>query len=205
MLASVAAAGLASTGTLVRADMVTTLVGLPDTNVPVPVNHGSTAETTLTWNADWDQYTGWDGRGDVYQIDQRVLDIQFAPAAANISLTIDSFEFDEWAGGGDTTANWSVTGSASGLLASGAWTDKNTANDPSDVGGRSLISPLATGVPGETLTLLFDSAASAGSISYLAMDNLTFSSAVVPEPSTAVLAWLGVSGLGALAMRRKRS
>lgn len=205
LLASLAAAGIASTGSIARADMTTTLTGLGDTNVAVPANHGSTAETTLNWNSDWDQYADWDGRGDVYQIDQRVLDIVLTPTSANISVTVDSFEFDEWAGGGDTSAAWSVTGSTSGLLASGLWTDKNAVNDPSDVGGRTLISPLASGVPGETLTLVLDHSGSAGSISYLAMDNLTFSSAIVPEPSTAVLAWLGVGGLGALAMRRKKS
>jgi uncharacterized protein (TIGR03382 family) len=125
------------------------------------------------------------------------------------------------------------------------------------LGGRDTISPNATGVAGETLTLAFDHYS--GYISYLAMDNLTFLSEViggpdpgdfdndgdvdgrdflvwqrggspnplspgdlsawqtnygtsplvalnaVPEPATALLAWLGVSGLGALAMRRKRS
>jgi hypothetical protein len=89
-------------------------------------------------------------------------------------------------------------------LASGTWTDKNTANDPNDVGGRTLISPMAMGAPGETLTVLFDQSASGGYVSYLAMDNLTFLSTVVPEPSTAMMACLGVGGLGAMAMRRKR-
>jgi uncharacterized protein (TIGR03382 family) len=36
------------------------------------------------------------------------------------------------------------------------------------------------------------------------MDNLTFSTTVIPEPATAVMAWLGVGGLGAMAIRRKR-
>jgi len=204
LLASVAAAGLAGTGSLAHADMVTTLTGLGATNAPVPADHGSNAETTLTWNADWDQYADWDGRGDVYQVDVRILDIALAPTGPNIAITLESFELDEWAGGGDTTAVWTVTGSASGLLASGIWDDKNSVNDPADAGGRTLISPLATGAPGETLTVVFDHANSLGAISYLAMDNLTFSSKIIPEPSTAVLAWLGVGGLGALAMRRSR-
>ena len=95
ILASLAAAGVAGSGSLAQADITTTLAGLGNTNAPVPVNHGSTAETTLTWHADWDQYADWDGRGDVYQLDQRVLDIEFAPASPNIKITVDSFELDE--------------------------------------------------------------------------------------------------------------
>lgn len=214
LLASLAAAGMVSSGSLVQADTATTLTGLADTNVAVPTNHGSNAEVTVTWSAptppdetdnDWDQYADWDGREDaVYQINNRVADIMFAPTGPGIKVTIDSFFLDEWAGGTDTSSLWSVTGSSSGLLASGNWTDKNNANDPNDAGGRTLISPNATGAFGETLTLAFDHSASGGYISYLAMDNLTFLSMVVPEPSTAVLAWMGVGGLGALAMRRKR-
>jgi uncharacterized protein (TIGR03382 family) len=89
-------------------------------------------------------------------------------------------------------------------LASGVWTDKNNANDPNDDGGRTLVTANAAGAFGETLTLAFDHSASGGYISYLAMDNLTFLSTAIPEPVTGVLAWLGVGGLGALAMRRKR-
>jgi hypothetical protein len=131
--------------------------------------------------------------------------IMFAPTSPNIRVWINSFELDEWAGGGNTTAAWRISGSTAGEFASGIWTDKNTANDPSDMGGRTLVTPSAIGIPGETLTLTFDHSASGGLISYLAMDNLTFTSIVIPEPATAVMAWLGVGGLGALAMRRKRS
>jgi len=204
LLASVAAASMVGGGSLAHGDMISTLTGLGTTNEPVPVDHGSTAETFLTWSPEWDQYADWDGRGEVYQVDQRMTSIAFAPASALIKVSIQDFELDEWAGGGDTSAAWSVTGSVSGLLASGSWTDKNSANDPSDLGGRTLVAANATGVPGETLTFLVDHSASAGTISYLAMDNLTFSSMVVPEPATGVLAWLGATGLGALAMRRKR-
>ena len=212
ILASLAAAGVAGAGSLAQADITTTLTGVPGSvnNATIPANHGSTAEATLTWTPDnptthaWDQYSNWNGRGEVYQINARIADIIFAPTSSSIKVTINSFEFDEWAGGGDTTAAWSVTGSSSGLIASGLWTDKNAANDPGNLGGRTLISPNASGVPGETLTLLFDHSASGGFISYLAMDNLTFSSMVIPEPATAVMAWLGIGGLGAMAMRRKR-
>jgi hypothetical protein len=203
-LASLAAAGAVGGGSVAYGDTTTTLTGLGNTNMDVPVNHGSNAEATLTWDTNWDQYADWDGRGDVYQIDQRIAEVTFAPTSALIKLTIQDFFLDEWAGGTDTSAMWSVTGSSSGLLASGNWTDKNNANDPNDLGGRTLVSVNATGVPGETLALVFDHTLSGGYISYLAMDNLTFLSMVVPEPATAVMAWLGVGGLGAMAMRRKR-
>jgi hypothetical protein len=202
---TLAAAGLASAGSLVQADTSTTLTGLGSTNDPIPAGHGSNAEVTLAWSPEWQQYADWNGRGDVYQIDQRITSINFVPTGANIKVTINSFDLDEWAGGGNTSADWSVNGSTSGVLASGTWTDKNTANDPNDAGGRTLISPNAMGLAGETLTVVFDHTASGGLISYLAMDNLTFSTTVIPEPSTAVMAWLGIGGLGALAMRRCRN
>jgi MYXO-CTERM domain-containing protein len=202
--ATLAAAGMASAGSLVHADTSTTLTGLGATNTPIPAGHGSNAEVTLAWSPEWQQYADWNGRGDVYQIDQRITSLTFTPTSPTIQVKINSFEFDEWAGGGNTSADWSISGSTSGLFVSGTWTDKNTANDPTDAGGRTLITPNGLGLPGETLTLVFDHTASAGSISYLAMDNLVFSTTVIPEPSTAVMAWLGVGGLGALAMRRQR-
>jgi hypothetical protein len=214
LLASLAAASVAGSGSLAHADTATTLTGLADTNEAVPTDHGSNAEVTLSWSVptppdetgnDWDQYADWDSRDPaVYQINNRVTDITFTPTGPGIKVTVSEFFLDEWAGGTDTSAMWSVTGSSSGLIASGLWTDKNNANDPNDLGGRTLISPNATGAFGETLTLTFDHSASGGYISYLAMDNLTFLTMVVPEPTTAVLAWMGVGGLGAMAMRRKR-
>jgi hypothetical protein len=51
----------------------------------------------------------------------------------------------------------------------------------------------------------FDSFSGGGYDSYQAMDNLVFSTTIVPEPATAVMVWLGVGGLGASAMRRKRN
>jgi MYXO-CTERM domain-containing protein len=212
ILASLAAAGVAGSGSLAQADITTTLTGVPGSvnNSSIPAGHGSTAETTLTWSAtpedtNWDQYADWAGRGEVYQINDRVASIMFAPTSPNTRVLINSFELDEWAGGGDTTAAWRVSGSTSGEFASGLWTDKNTANDPNDLGGRTLVTLSTIGNAGETLTLTLDHSASGGFISYLAMDNLTFTSVVIPEPATAVMAWLGVAGLGALAMRRKRS
>lgn len=202
-LAPLVTVGVLGTAPLAHADLTTTLIGLGSTNDNVPVDHGSTVEATLAWDTTWDQYADWDGRGDVYQIDERTASILFTPAAANIRLRIDRFQLDEWAGGGDTSSLWSVTGSVSGLLASGNWTPFNSANDPNDLGGRTDISPAALGIAGESLTLAFDHNAG-GSISYLAMDNLTFSSIVVPEPLSSSLAVTCLGGLGALAMRRRR-
>jgi hypothetical protein len=210
LLASLAAAGVAGAASLAHADTATTLTGVTPTvtNDAVPLNHGSNAEVTLTWALggvlNWDQYADWNGRGDVYQIEFPPTYITFEPTAPSIKITVQDFFLDEWAGGTDTAAIWSVTGSVSGLLASGTWNDFNNANDPADAGGRSLVTANATGLPGETLTLNVDHAG--GYVSYLAMDNLTFlSMIVVPEPTTVVLAWGGVGGLGALSMRRKRS
>ena len=217
-LASITGLGMTGAGTFAQADTATTLTGLPgfappNNNQLVPVNHGSNAEVTLSWSPEWQQYGvteyagGWNNRGNVYQMEGDTQSIAFAPTAANIKVTVNSFFLDEWAGGGNTFSNWSVTGSASGVLASGTWTDENTANDPGDGGGRTQILPNAAGAAGETLTLLFGNppAPAGGFDSYLAMDNLVFSTTVIPEPATAVMAWLGVGGLGAMAMRRKRT
>src|SRR5262245_60037832 len=118
LLASLAAASVAGTGSAAHADIATTLTGVPSstTNAVVPVNHGSTSEALLSWSTavlpedenDWDQYADWNGRGDVYQINNRMTEIAFAPTSPTIKITIDSFEFDEWAGGTDTSSLWSV-------------------------------------------------------------------------------------------------
>ncbi len=198
---AVGVAGMMSS--LAHADISSTLTGLGATNADVPVNHGSTAETILTWDTNWDQYSDWNGRGDVYQIDRIMASVLFVPVAGNIRVAINEFVLDEWGGGGDTSSRWSVNGSVSGAMASGNWNDFNTAHDPQDFGGRSVVHVAALGLPGESLTLAFEHDGT-GTISYLAMDNLAFSSTVVPEPALASMAWLGVTGLGALAMRRKK-
>ena len=68
-----ALAGLAiATG---NAGAATTLTGVVPTatNSSVPTYHGSNALATptiaLNWLGNWDQYSKWDGRGDVYQIE----------------------------------------------------------------------------------------------------------------------------------------
>jgi MYXO-CTERM domain-containing protein len=72
----------------------------------------------------------------------------------------------------------------------------------SDAGGRSAISPNITGLPGESLSLIFT--LNSGLPSYFALDNLTFDQIAVPEPSAIALGALGAVALGAAAMRRRR-
>ncbi|MFC4992468.1 PEP-CTERM sorting domain-containing protein [Rubritalea tangerina] len=163
------------------------------------VSNGSeftgTPNIDISWQAAGQTqfYNGWDGRGSVAQLDQHDASWNFATSTGN-AVQIISFDLDEWAGGGTMDVDWSITGSSSGLLASGNWTRST--------GGRDTISPNVTGASGETLTLTF--ALNSGTASYVAVDNLLLdqvSAAAVPEPSTSALIGLGV---GAMAMRRRR-
>ena len=159
-----------------------------------------TPDLTLTWGVGYQTYTGWDGRGSVAQLDYNLatdIDLTFTPTSASWAL-VESFELDEWAGGGDTSISWSIF-DAQGPLASGTWL-KSTATDPSDLGGRDQILTGLTGgdvTLGEAITLRLT--LNSGAPSYLALDNLTFRQ--VPEPSAVAL---GLLGLGALALRRRR-
>ena len=125
------------------------------------------------------------------------IDLTFTPTATS-GVLLDSFDLDEWAGGGDTSVSWSIF-DAQGALASGTWL-KSTATDPSDLGGRDqILTGLTEGdiTLGEAVTLRLT--LNSGAPSYLALDNLTFQQ--VPEPSAIAL---GLLGLGALALRRRR-
>jgi hypothetical protein len=186
-------------------DAATTLTGLGggSGSAAVPTDHGSneagTLNIALDWSTagNWDQYPNWNGRGDVYQIQDSSggspASVVFTPDAG-FAATITSFDLDEWAGGGATTVDWIVSGGTSGTLASGTWDDFSIAN-----GGRSTVTPNVTGANGEALTLSFGQ--TGGSSAYLALDNLTFDQVAIPEPSSTTLAALG---LGAMAMRRRR-
>ena len=175
-------------------------------NNTVGVTNGitGTPDITLAFTAGevYHTYTAWDGRGNVVQLEDigavDPFEIIFTPATG-FGVEIISFDLDEWAGGGDTSVDWEISGGASGTLANGTWNDFNTANDPGDGGGRSTISPNAPGQFDEALTLQLSYQSGAGS--YLAMDNLTF--AQVPEPSAAALVGLGALGAAALRGRRR--
>ena len=159
------------------------------------VTLGGTPNIALTWGPGFQTYTGWDGRGEVAQLDFNLagtIELLFTPTAG-AGVLIDSFVMDEWAGGGDQIVAWEVL-SGSGSIASGNWQRSS--------GGQDII---LTGLTtsdaqlGEAVTLRFTQ--SSGFPSYVALDNLTF--AQVPEPSTVALGLLG-AGLGALAMRRRK-
>jgi len=168
-------------------------------NETVPAGHGSNAagtpNVTLTWDTNWEAWAGWPNPGDdgVYQLDNQLDDphtIIFTPDAT-YDVILTSFDMNDWVGGGgDSEIDWSVTGSLSGLLASG--TDVVIPD-----GTVPAIAVGVTGTGSETLTLSITQ--TGGSASYLAMDNLSFDQ--VPEPGSAFLA---LGGLGAMTMRRKR-
>lgn len=165
--------------------------------------HGSNApdtpDITLLWASTgnpWSFYGNWDGRGPAYSIESSsgydTRTITFTPASG-YDVQIDSFDLDEWAGGGNPfSANWTVSGADSGTIASGTWTLTTG-------GGRSTVTADATGAGGEVVTLTIQQ--TVGTHDYLAMDNLTFEQ--VPEPAS--LALLAAGGIGALLRRRRHA
>jgi len=164
--------------------------------------HGitGTPNITLAWapngGGGWQTYTNWNGRGDVIQVDGTSVDqtITFTPSTSTVAVIIESVDFDEWSGGGTVTADWSVMGSMSGPITNGTWTYNGT-----DL--RETVMMDAEGDFGETLTLTINQ--TGGSGSYFAIDNISFDQNGVPEPST-TLPLLGLLGLGAMALRRRK-
>ncbi len=197
---TVALVGASCTATTSFASIVTlTGVAGVGSNSNIPADHGSVAgEVDLDWTPNggggWQTYTAWPNggdNGDVYQIDGNDVSINFAPLA-NVELTIQDFDLNVWPGGGDTSVDWSVlAGPGGNILASGSVVVTN--------GSVLNVAPNFVGSAGQALTLRLLQLN--GGPSYLAMDNLTFATNVVPEPTS--LTMLGL-GLGAAAMRRRK-
>lgn len=205
-------AGIITQAPLQAATIVTSN-GTWSTNQQIPAGHGDnvtsiggghytispgvagvigTPDITLDFLANgpagYETYQSWDGRGNVLQLNATPATINFIPGNG-ASVLINSVDFDEWAGGGVIATNWTVTGSISGLLASGNWTGTNA-------GIREVVPMNAQGIAGETLSLTITR--TAGNVAYLAIDNISFDQ--VPEPSAALL---GLGGLVLLTFRRR--
>ena len=206
-LIRIAATGGAGIALVQATQAATTLTGTGlGSNTDVPADHGSNApgtpNVTLAWSTAptaglWDSYNNWPGasNGQVYQVDGAsdgtiTHTIVFTPEAGwNVELT--QLDLNVWAGGGSTDVNWEVVGSTSGTLGSGTWTTAD---------GAITTNPInITGAGAESLTL--NMVQTSGKGSYLGMDNLTFDQVAVPESSAALL---GMAGLGAMALRRRR-
>ncbi len=172
---------------------ISTSLGLSVQGTPnVDITWGSGLEHTV------DSYDGWDGRGTVAQLDyslENPISITFTPDDA-WGVLINSFDLDEWAGGGAMSVAWSISDSF-GTLASSTWSRSS--------GGRDSI---LTGLnandihPGQAVTLTFEGLSGDGT--YFGMDNISFDqiAATVPEPSAFAL--IAVGGMLAATRRFRR-
>ncbi|UCF15753.1 MAG: LamG domain-containing protein [Phycisphaerales bacterium] len=149
--------------------------------------NGWTPNIVVTWAGgqpdNWDTYTGWRD-AEVAQVQGsspgNPQDVVFTPDAG-YGVLINSFDLDEWAGGGGCVVNWEVLDDT-GTLASGTWTGDTA-------GFRSTV---YTGLTeddvnaGMAVTLRFMQTAGDGT--YLAMDDTNFDqfvaeSAAAPSPA----------------------
>lgn len=205
-----------------RADLISTLTGTSLTNnLAIPANHGSTAEATLTWSPDTrdgapDGTTRWDawnwpnsGADGAYQIDGVRPWVSFAPVAGH-RVGLNNLDLNVFSGIGGAALSYEIriwNGVAPGTdgtelaLFSGIAAN----NFPTYSNINSTITPVNLSFLGnfdQTLTIEFRQTHNSAT-SYLAMDNFTFQTTAVPEPSA--LAMLGLAGLGASLMRRRRN
>jgi MYXO-CTERM domain-containing protein len=223
-LASMGGASLAFAQSVQAATVLSGGEAWPGTthNSQLPNNYGSnvagTSNIALSWGSGptpedrWDYYNSRTTADytpfATWPSDPAANGVFQMNAATNVAQTIvftpdtgyavklQSLDLNDWVQGpnGDPGYNvaWSVTGGVSGTLGSGTFTTVDGTNQTFSLGD-------LTGAFGEALTLSLTQLD--GASSYLAMDNLAFDQVAVPEPASAAL---GILGLGALALRRRR-
>lgn len=161
-------------------------------------NLPGTPNVTVTWGAGWQNYLDWDGRGVVGQLDYNAsgsnpIDLTFTPEAG-FGVYVSSFDLDTYDGGDNVDLFWE-------LLFNGNVIDSGSYLNPTGVSNRTNFTTNmnAGNAVGGPLTLRVTR--NSGFPSYVAGDNIVFAQVAIPEPTSAAIL---VSGLGAMALRRRR-
>lgn len=211
-----------ATGSVAHADLTTTLTGTGlGNNAAIPAGHGSTIEAILNWSPDggpagattnWDAYISWPNGAPngVYQVDGQRPWISFTPVAG-YRVGLDQFDFNVWSGGGGGNPGigyelriWAGTapgndGDELALFTGTALNNFQTYNSTQST--ITTVNLNYLGAYDQALTIEFRQFGPRAS--YLAIDNFTFQTQAVPEPSS--LAAISLLGLGASLMRRRRA
>lgn len=172
------------------------------------VSNGTTPDVSLVWENNWDIHTSghfseiedlsvgglWDNEGGtrIGQLDASSLNIDFS-VNSGYAVVINSFDF------GNTEETKDVSDWVLSIMNSSdvvVWTQSVTLDN--EAGGGSLdalnIAPNFTGLDGASYTLHFEGTNALNGRH--AIDNLSFSQVAVPEPTSLVLALLGLAACG---------